>query len=250
MNESIKLSLTDITKKFGNTNVLNSITFDLKESEILGFLGPNGAGKTTTLYIILGLIKPTSGKINILGRDINSDRDLRDILNRMNFSSSSTSLPYSLTVEEVLTFFARLYGVKNRKAKIEELVEQFELSQIYKRTIRTLSTGQHTRLNLAKALVNDPEILLLDEPTANLDPDVADRVRDFFKNTIKNKTISIIYTSHNMAEMQKISDRIIFINKGKIVISGTPDEVISHFRTNNLEELFLKLVRGEVDNDA
>ena len=241
-NESV-LKVENLRKSFGKYEVIKGVSFELRRSEILGLLGPNGAGKTTILHMLLGLIRPLSGSINIFGMDMNLHRER--ILKRMNFSSTYIALPFSLTVSEALNLFARLYSVRDRRQRIDELVEQFELKEVYNREIRTLSSGQQTRLNLAKSLINSPEILLLDEPTASMDPDVAQRTREYLKRIIKSKNTSIIYTSHNMYEMQQVSDRIIFLNEGRIVAEGTADEIISLYKGTNLEDVFLKIARSD-----
>jgi len=241
-NESV-LKVENLRKSFGKYEVIKGVSFELRRSEILGLLGPNGAGKTTILHMLLGLIRPQSGSISIFGMDMNLHRER--ILKMMNFSSTYVALPFSLTVSEALNLFARLYSVRDRRQRIDELVEQFELKEVYNREIRTLSSGQQTRLNLAKSLINSPEILLLDEPTASMDPDVAQRTREYLKRIIKSKNTSIIYTSHNMYEMQQVSDRIIFLNEGRIVAEGTADEIISLYKGTNLEDVFLKIARSD-----
>lgn len=230
-----------LTKDFNDVRAVDNISFDIERGEIVGLLGPNGAGKTTTLQMLLGLTTPTSGEINLFGLDLK--KDLREILHRVNFSSSYISLPYSLTVIENLLIFAKLYNVQNAKAKIEELLKVFEIEEIRTTTVRKLSSGQITRVCLAKSLLNDPELLFLDEPTASLDPDIADKTRQLLKKMRSTKKISMLYTSHNMAEMEEMCDRIIFLNKGKIIASGMPDEIKKEFGGDTLEEVFLKIAR-------
>lgn len=245
----VVLKVADLKKSFGSFEVLKGVSFELRKSEIIGLLGPNGAGKTTILHIIMGLTTPTSGSITVLGKDISDRRSRSEILQKMNFSSTYIALPFSLTVREALIVFARLYRVKNIKERVSEVISRFELEDIYNREIRTLSSGQQTRLNLAKAFINEPEILLLDEPTASLDPDIANRIRSFLKEIIAMKKISIIYTSHNMQEMEEMSDRVIFLNEGKIVAEGKSVEVIRGFGSRNLEDVFLKIARGNINED-
>ncbi|MBI3980632.1 ABC transporter ATP-binding protein [Candidatus Microgenomates bacterium] len=206
------------TKSF---RAVNNISFEIKEGEILGLLGPNGAGKTTTINMLLGLLKPTKGEIRIFGKDFSLFRE--EILEQMNFSSAYNELPYLLTVRENLTIFGRLYGVKNLKVRVEELIKVFELGELANKTQGTLSAGQKARLNLAKAFVNNPRLVLLDEPTASMDPDIADKVRKFLLETQKKFKTAILFTSHNMAEVEEVCDRVIFINKGKIIAEDTPD---------------------------
>lgn len=243
MNEKVILEAKNLTKKFKKVTAVNNISFKMYSGEILGLIGPNGAGKTTTMQMLLDLITPTSGTVTIFGLDMREDR--AGILSRVNFSSSYISLPFALTVEENLKVFARLYGVKGAKKKIDELLEIFEIKKIKKETTRQLSSGQITRVCLAKALLNDPEILFLDEPTASLAPDMADKTRSLLKRLNKEKHISILYTSHNMAEMEELSDRIIFLNKGEILATDKPAELLKKFKGKDLEEVFLKIARQD-----
>ncbi|MCX7958988.1 MAG: ABC transporter ATP-binding protein, partial [Deltaproteobacteria bacterium] len=170
-----------------------------------------------------------------------------EIQRRMNFSSTYPSLPFSLTAREALTVFARLYGVKNPGKKVREVAGIFGIDSLLDREIRTFSSGQQTRLNLAKAFINDPEILLLDEPTASLDPDVAERTRSFLREVIHSRKMSIIYTSHNMSEMEEMTSRIVFISEGKVVAEGSSNEIVSRFKGKNLEDVFLRIARRETD---
>lgn len=230
-----------LTKRFDGFKAVDDISFDVFKGEILGLIGPNGAGKTTTLQMLLGLTTPTSGTIRILGLDMSSDR--QEILSRVNFSSSYISLPFSLTVWENLMVFARLYGVAGPKKRIEELLEIFEISALKNTPVRRLSSGQITRVCLCKALLNAPEVLFLDEPTASLDPDIADKTRKLLKRIKAEQAISILYTSHNMKEMEEMSDRVIFIDKGRIIETGSPDEIKRKYGRADLEEVFLMLAR-------
>jgi len=193
--------------------------------------------------MLLGLTLPTSGEIRIFGLNPEKSRQREKILGRMNFSSTYVALPYSLKVRESLMVFAGLYGVKKPRQKIDALIEQFDLKDSANKAVRTLSSGQMTRLNLAKAFINDPEILLLDEPTASLDPDIADRTRNYLIEVKKIKNMAILYTSHNMKEMEAISDHLLFLHHGEIIARGTPAEVVRQFRSENLEEVFLKIAR-------
>ncbi|MDP2683111.1 MAG: ABC transporter ATP-binding protein [Deltaproteobacteria bacterium] len=236
------IEVSSLTKTFNGNKAVDNISFEVYQGEILGLLGPNGAGKTTTLQMLLGLTTPTSGDIMIFGLDISHHRE--KILQDVNFSSSYISMPYSLTIMENLIVFARLYGVKNPKEKIAGLLKDFEIEDIKDRVVRSLSTGQITRVCLVKALLNDPKILFLDEPTASLDPDIADKTRRLLKKIQKEKGLSILYTSHNMKEMEEMSDRIIFLDKGKIIAAGRPEEVLTKFKVENLEDVFIKIARG------
>lgn len=231
-----------LTKVFNSyKKAVDGISFDMFEGEILGLIGPNGAGKTTTLQMLLGLTTPTSGQIKIFGLDI--DRDRKEILGQVNFSSSYISLPYSLTVEENLTVFARLYSVKKYKDKITELLHTFEIEEIRRTPTRRLSSGQITRVCLCKALLNSPRVLFLDEPTASLDPDIADKTRHLLKKIRGEQGLSILYTSHNMKEMEEMCDRVIFMDKGRIIAMGAPESIMREWKGRDLEEVFLKIAR-------
>lgn len=231
--------LTKVFNKY--KRAVDGISFDMFEGEILGLIGPNGAGKTTTLQMLLGLTTPTGGEIKIFGLDIDKDRE--EILRQVNFSSSYISLPYSLTVEENLTVFSRLYGVKNYKDRITELLHIFEIEEIRRLPTRRLSSGQITRVCLCKALLNSPRVLFLDEPTASLDPDIADKTRQLLKKIRGEQGLSMLYTSHNMKEMEEMCDRVIFMDKGKIIAMGDPDSIMREWKGRTLEEVFLKIAR-------
>jgi len=237
------LEIKDLTKEFKGVVAVDRVSFTMKSGEILGLLGPNGAGKTTLIQMILGLVTPTSGEIKVLGHDFNRCRE--HILSCVNFSSTYVSLPTSLTVYENLAIFAKLYNVLNPKKKISDLLESFEIGHLIHVLTRNLSSGQLTRLSLAKALLNDPQILFLDEPTASLDPDIADKTRRLLKDIRDRYGLALLYTSHNMKEMQEISDRIIFLYQGRILAAGSPSEILSIFDGESLEDVFLKVVRGK-----
>ncbi len=242
MPESI-VEVRNLLKKFDRVTAVDGISFDINRGEILGLLGPNGAGKTTTIQMLLGVTTPTSGQIRILGKELGDHRT--EILQQVNFSSSYVALPQALTVWENLTVFSKLYGVPNFKEKIAELLSFFEIEHLRNTVTRTLSSGQGTRVSLAKALLNDPKILFLDEPTASLDPDIADKTRSMLREAQKKTNMTILYTSHNMREMEQMSDRIVFLNQGKILATGTPGQILERFRGEDLEEVFLKVARGE-----
>jgi ABC-2 type transport system ATP-binding protein len=242
MPESV-VEVKSLTKVFKTIKAVNNVSFAIYPGEILGLLGPNGAGKTTIIHMLLGLTTPTSGEIRIFGFDLKKWR--KRIIQDVNFSSSYVSMPNSLKVKESLRVFARLYKTKDKEARISELLKIFEIDDIKDTIVRNISSGQQTRLNLAKSLINSPKILFLDEPTASLDPDIADKTRRLLKQIKKDRNISILYTSHNMKEMEEMSDRIIFLHKGKIIAEGKPDEIIQSFRRRNLEEVFLKVAREE-----
>ncbi len=237
------VEISHLTKLFGRTLAIKDVSFSVKEGEILGLLGPNGAGKTTLIQMMLGLITPTSGEVKIFGLDLKKCRE--EILSKVNFSSTYVSMPTSLTVHENLSVFSKLYNVGDSDRKIGALLETFEIKRLKNTLTRHLSSGQLTRLSLIKALLNDPKILFLDEPTASLDPNIADKIRTLLKGIRDQRRLTLLYTSHNMKEMEEISDRIIFLHHGEILATGSPDEILSSFRGKNLEEVFLKISRGE-----
>ncbi len=236
----------DLTREFDGVKALDAFNFTLQRGEVLGLLGANGAGKTTAMNMLLGLTTPTSGQITVFGKDLQKHRV--EVLQRMNFSSAYTALPGNLCVWQNLRVFARIYGVKNPKQKIAELLELLEITYLHDRITGQLSAGESTRVNLCKALLNDPELLLLDEPTASLDPDIADKVRKVVKRMQTERGIAILYTSHNMKDIEEVCDRVIFLHKGKIVAEGTPDEIVERSSQTSLEDVFIKIARsGEVE---
>lgn len=241
--ESPIIKINNLVKKFGKTTAVSGISFEIKAGEITGLLGPNGAGKTTTIQMLLDIITPTTGEVRIFGKNLHQNRE--EILGRLNFSSPYVNLPYNLTVRENLLTFTRLYGVKNPKKKTDEVAGFFDISNLLPKRTATLSTGQLARLNLAKALLNDPELLLLDEPTSSLDPDIADRVRKLLKSIQKKRGLTMLYTSHNMIEIEELCDRIIFLNKGVITDNGAPQEIIKKYGRKDLNEVFLAIARNE-----
>ena len=211
----------------------------------LGLLGVNGAGKTTAMNLLLGLTTPTSGMIRIFGKDLWKHRI--EILKQVNFSSAYTSLPSNLLVWQNLMVFARLYAVPKPKQRIDELLELLDITHLRKSVTGKLSAGESTRLNLAKALLNEPRLLLLDEPTASLDPDIADRVRKLLRKLQQERGLSILYTSHNMRDIEEVCDRLIFLHGGKVLAEGTPGDIYERFNRTSLEDLFIGVARGEVD---
>lgn len=217
------LSVANLSKIFDKYNAVDNISFELKEGEIIGILGPNGAGKTTTIQMLLGVLTPTKGEIYYFGKNFHMNRE--EILEKINFSSTYTNLPWILTVKENLDWISYFYNIKNRKNRIKEIVELFKLEDLYSLKIRSLSAGQLTRVNLAKSFINYPEVLLLDEPTASLDPEIAQYVRDFILNQRKKFNVSIILTSHNMSEVEEVCDRVIFLDQGKIIANNTPEKL-------------------------
>jgi ABC-2 type transport system ATP-binding protein len=236
------LEVDHLTKRFGEVTAVDDLSFSAQGGEILGLLGPNGAGKTTTIQLLLGLTSPTSGRIRLLSLDLHRHR--REILQRVNFSSAYISLPFNLSVRENLDVFARLYGVQNRRRRITELVELFEIPEVLETVTGKLSSGQVTRVNLCKAFLNDPEILFLDEPTASLDPDIAQKVRTALKRVQRERGVTMVYTSHNMREIELVCDRVIFLSRGKLVAEGTPREILERADSESLESVFITLARG------
>ena len=227
------LEVKNLTKKFGDFVAVNNVSFNLKEGEILGFLGVNGAGKTTTLQMLLGVLAPTTGEISYFGKSLFINPEA--ILEKINFSSTYTNLPWNLTVWENLHFISYLYKITDRKKRIEEIIQIFKLEKLINQVMGELSAGQLTRVNLAKSFLNHPKILLLDEPTASLDVDIADYIRKFLLEQKKKWNTSIIITSHNMAEVEEVSDRVIMINQGKIVADDTPDNLANSISTSHVD---------------
>ncbi|HEY4499441.1 MAG TPA: ABC transporter ATP-binding protein [Candidatus Paceibacterota bacterium] len=236
------LEIENLVKEFGPVKAVNGLSFNVEEGTITGLLGPNGAGKTTTIQMILDLITPTSGVIKIFGLPMRQHRE--ETLGKVNFSSPYVALPGNLRVWENLHTFARLYGVKNIEKKIDELADFFSIRKLLDRMTSSLSTGQLTRLNLTKALLNDPRFLLLDEPTASLDPDIADKTRHMLMRIRKERGVTILYTSHNMAEVEEICDDVIFIDQGKFKDRGVPAELVKKYGHKDLNDVFLEIARA------
>jgi len=230
-----------LTKQFKNTLAVKNISFKINKGKIIGLLGPNGCGKSTTIGMMLGLIKPSSGTVIINGQNIEHNRT--KLLEKMNFISPYVELPKKLTVEENLKVYGRLYGVKNLQHKISDLMEKLNLFDFKSRKTGELSSGQKNRVSLAKALINDPEILLLDEPTASLDPDVGDYIRGFIESYASNKGATILLASHNMNEVERLCYEVLMMKDGEIIDKGKCDDLINKHGRKNLEEVFLKLVR-------
>jgi ABC-2 type transport system ATP-binding protein len=240
MSENV-IEVQALRKEFGSKVAVDNLTFSVKRGEIIGLLGPNGAGKTTTIHMLLGLTTPTSGSIRIFGQDLRHRR--AEILKRTNFASAYQALPYNLKVWENLYIFSELYGIKNSKKKIEELMSLFELTEYRNQLSGRLSSGEQTRLNLCKSLLSDPELLLLDEPTASLDPDQADKVRKVLLQRQNDTGMTIINTSHNMIDVDELCDRILFIQHGKIIADGAGHHILKQYQSKSLEEVFIKIAR-------
>jgi len=233
----------NLSKNYSKKEAVKDVSFKIHENEILGLLGPNGCGKTTTIAMMLGLLTPTSGKVLINGKEIEKNRI--SLLHKMNFISPYIELPKKLSVKENLIVYGKLYSVKNIKDRIEYLSEILRLKEFIDKKTGELSSGQKNRVNLAKALVNDPTILFLDEPTASLDPEIGDFVRSFIEKISKEKSMSILLASHNMNEVKRLCRNVLMMKDGFIIDKGTPDELIQKHGKSNLEEVFLKLNRVE-----
>jgi len=231
----------NLSKNYSENKAVNNINFTIGENEIVGLLGPNGCGKTTTIAMILGLLKPSSGKILVDGIDIEFNRI--ELLHKMNFISPYIELPKKLTVKENLIVYSKLYSVRNFNERINYLSETLRLNDFINKKTGELSSGQKNRVSLAKSLINSPSILLLDEPTASLDPETSDYVRTFLENYKKEKNISILLASHNMNEVERLCASVLMMKAGKIIDKGTPKELIEKHGRKNLEEVFLKLTR-------
>ena len=242
MNNTI-IEVNNLVKWFKNSLAVNNLNFKINKGTIIGLLGPNGCGKTTTMGMMLGLIKPTSGTIFIKGQNFENEKSRTNILEKMNFISPYIELPKKLTVEENLKVYGRMYGVNNLHDKISDLMNQLNLFDFKKRKTGELSSGQKNRVSLAKALIKDPEILLLDEPTASLDPDVGDYIRTYIENSASKKGTTILLASHNMNEVERLCNEVMMMKNGEIIDKGTCNDLIKKHGRKNLEETFLKIVR-------
>ena len=240
MNENI-IEVKKLNKIYDKTIAVKDLSFVINKGKIIGLLGPNGCGKTTTIAMILGLVKPTSGEVLIKGKNIEKERI--NLLEKMNFISPYVELPKKLTVEENLKVYAGLYGVKNIDEKISELVNELRLNEFLKKKTGELSSGQKNRISLAKALINDPEILMMDEPTASLDPDTGDFVRSFIEHYSSKTNVTILLASHNMNEVERLCHEVMMMKNGKIIDRGTSSNLINKHGRKNLEEVFLKIAR-------
>lgn len=242
------LCVENLAKAFDGVTAVKGISFSIQPGEIFGLLGPNGSGKTTTIQMLMGVLTPDRGQISVFGKPLRQHRE--EILKQMNFSSSYVSLPWNLTVEENLRVFARLYGVPDYGTRSHDLLETFELTPFRKTLTGKLSSGQLTRLFLVKALLNQPRLLLLDEPTASLDPDIADRTRQTLMQLSAEQGVAMLYTSHNMAEISLMCRRIAFLHHGRILAEGSPDELTHHFGKKDLEQVFLHIARDHTPNGS
>ena len=237
------IEINNLNKKYNNVEAVQNINFKISKGSIVGLLGPNGCGKTTTIGMMLGLIKPTSGSVIIKNKNIENESNRTKILEKMNFISHYVELPKKLNVYENLKVYGKMYGVNNLENKISNLIEHLNLTEFKKRKTGELSSGQKNRVSLAKALINDPEILLLDEPTASLDPDVGDYIRTYIEDFSSKKGTTILLASHNMNEVERLCSEVMMMKKGKIIDKGTCGDLINKHGRKNLEETFLKIVR-------
>ena len=237
------IEVINLSKIYKSKKAVKNINFKVNEDEIIGLLGPNGCGKTTTIGMILGLLKPTEGKVLINGKDI--EKDKISLLRSMNFISPYIELPKKLKVKQNLIVYGKLYNVKNLENQIEYLSNKLRLNDLLEKITGELSSGQKNRVSLAKALINDPSVLLLDEPTASLDPETGDFIRTFIEEYKKEKKISVLLASHNMDEVKRLCSSVLMMKEGDIVDKGTPNELIKKHGRKNLEEVFLKIARSK-----
>ena len=240
----MKLEVKNLTKKFKNTLAVNNLSLTIEKNKTLGLLGPNGCGKTTSIGMMLGLITPSSGSILIENKNFDSSNRI-ELLSMMNFSSPYIELPKKLTVLQNLEIYARLYGVKKISQRIDEMTEDLNLKDFLNKKTGELSSGQKNRVSLAKSLINKPKLLFLDEPTASLDPDVGDFVRQYLENYKSKNELTMLLASHNMKEVERLCDNVIMMKKGAIVDQGTCKLLIGKHGRNNLEDTFLKIIRNK-----
>jgi ABC-2 type transport system ATP-binding protein len=239
---SIAIEVSGLSKRFGPVVAVEDLSFAVGAGTVTALLGGNGAGKTTTMGMILGLVTPTTGRIAVLGRQMPQQR--YEVLPRLNFSSPYVDLPHRLTARQNLTVYAHLYGLRGIRQRLEVLAEEFDLADLMHRTTGTLSAGQKTRLALAKALINEPDVLLLDEPTASLDPESADWIRRYLQDYQRRTGATILLASHNMTEVERLAHDVIMLRRGVIVDQDAPDRLIARYGRRNLEEVFLDIARG------
>ncbi len=238
------LCVTDLTKHYNSFTAVDRISFEVREGEIVSLLGPNGAGKTTTIQMLLSLVSPSSGEIQVFGKNLKYHRE--ELLSMMNFSAPYSLLPYNLTPREGLKVFSMLYGVRDHNERANALLEEFNLMELAGRKIGQLSTGEQMRLCVAKAFVNTPRLLLLDEPTSSLDPPTARQLRARILRLIRDSNGAVLWTSHNMREVETVSDRIIFLSRGRIVADDTPGNLKRRFGEDDLEEIFITIAREPI----
>lgn len=243
MKQEPTLEVKNLTKKFGDFTAVDNISFSLREGEILGLLGPNGAGKTTTIHMLLNVMDPTSGNISYFGKPLHKNKS--EILKRVNFSSAYISLPWLFTVEEILKFYANLYEVPNKERRITKLLNEFEIDYIRKKSFDILSAGERARLLLAKAFINYPSVILLDEPTASLDPDIAIKIRKFLIKEREEYGVSMLFTSHDMREVEDVCDNVMFLTHGKIIAKDKPENLSKEIPESEIEFIFENIIQAE-----
>ena len=242
----MKIEVKKLNKKFGKFTAVKNISFVIEKNKTLGLLGPNGCGKTTSIGMMLGLIKPTSGNVLFDGEDINMEK--KDyLLSMMNFASPYIELPKKLTVRQNLSIYGKLYSVKNLENRINEISKDLNLFSFLEKKTGELSSGQKNRVSLAKSLINKPKVLFLDEPTASLDPDIGDFVREYLENYKSKNELTILLASHNMKEVERLCDKVVMMKSGEIVDEGTCSQLIDKHGRNNLEDTFLKIARGNYE---
>jgi ABC-2 type transport system ATP-binding protein len=245
---TVPVAVRDLTKIYGTVTAVDHISFTLKPATTVALLGGNGAGKTTTIAMLLGLIVPTSGEVRVFGADMSKERSL--VAHRLNFQSPYVDLPSRLTVRQNLTVYARLYGIVNASERIAYVARDLQIESLLERDTGKLSAGQKTRVGLAKAFLNAPELLLLDEPTASLDPDTADWIRRKLRDYAQNRGATLLLASHNMAEVERLADRVILLHQGRIIEDETPRALIATYGRKTLEDVFLDVVRGRSRQDS
>ncbi len=231
--------VNNLTKQYGSLTAVDDVSFEIKESEIVSLLGPNGAGKTTIIQMLLTLVSPTSGDIQIFGKTLKEHRE--ELLSMMNFTAPYSVLPYNLTTKEALTVFSLLYGIRNYRERVSFLIDEFDLGWLANKKVGQLSSGEQMRIGIAKAFVNNPRLLLLDEPTASLDPIIARGLRAKILKLVREAGGAILWTSHNMREIEQVSDRIIFLSRGQIVADDSPKNLKNSFGQEDLEEIFISI---------
>ena len=240
--------ITNLTKQYGSLTAVDNVSFEIKESEIVSLLGPNGAGKTTIIQMLLTLVSPTSGDIEIFGKTLKGHRE--ELLSMMNFTAPYSVLPYNLTTKEALKVYSLLYGIHNYRERVSSLIDEFELGWLADKKVGQLSSGEQMRIGIAKAFVNSPGLLLLDEPTASLDPAIARELRAKILKLVRKAGGAILWTSHNMREIEQVSDRIIFLSRGKIVADDSPDNLKNYFGQQDLEEIFISINRDPLSKPS
>ena len=239
------IEVRDLTKTYGPVRAVDSISFTVPKGSTTALLGGNGAGKTTTLSMLLGLLIPTAGSVRVLGEDMVRHR--YRVLPRLNFSSPYVELPHRLTVRENMVIYGHLYGIRGLARRVDQVLRDLDLESLAKRPAGKLSAGQKTRVAIAKAMLNEPELLLLDEPTASLDPDTADVVRSHLRDYQRRKGATILLASHNMTEVERMCDNVLMMRQGRIVDSGAPDDLIRRYGRETMEEVFLDIARNRRD---